>query len=57
MKDSPGTLTQISHYTDIALQLFQPLVFGQTYKSAEDSSQDTTPYVASSDITSLTVSK
>ena len=55
-----GPLTQPLHYIDTALQLLQPLVLGQTYKSTEDSSQDTTSYICAffclPDITSLTVS-
>jgi len=48
MRGSAAPLTQILHYIDTALQSVQPLVLGQTYKSAEDSSQDTTSYVPSS---------
>ena len=48
MMGSVCPLTQTLHYIDTALQLLQPLVLGQTYKSTEDSSQDTTSYVASS---------
>ena len=48
MRGNTGPLTQTLHYIDTALQLLQPLVLGQTYKSAEDSSQDTTSYVPSS---------
>ena len=48
MSGSACPLTQTWHYIDTALQLLQPLVLGQTYKSAEDFSQDITPYVLSS---------